>query len=1230
MEEGAFSPELLAPSALCAHVLKHSRPSTAVQISGVEGGGRGWWLANLARRVKGVLWVVAPNLREAERLAQAIAWFAPDLNPCVFPPWDSAPYDSFSPSKEVMGERLRVLAALRAGTLRVGVCTPQAWMQSSIPHSVLDACCFDLAVGQSMAREALRERLIEGGYTQVDLVEAAGEFSVRGDVMDVFSPQNAQPLRMSLFDDEVESLTLFDPNTQTSLTTCQRQHIIPASECPLTPQSVQTALAQLPRYKSSLSPEIYAHIVDALETNSVPVGYEQWMSVFYPQLNWVHDLFLPLQTLVVLSDPQPVYEAAGAFMAEVRTEVSAALEQGHMAPNPDQQFLPYSQWHQQLSRFPQVDLCLSALGETALAQVSEEGVPLPTKAFRISASTQLLDNSNLNAHAQAHHALETNQHGTTPTVDPINNPLQQLLALTNAWRINGATVVLALQNATSRERLRQLLEAKELPFTLLDTAQANQQNEWQALEKGLEEGPEEKRPLLDNQPPFLLLDSAPPQGFRLLNSHGAVHAALLTEHDVFGTRPRPRHPRSRKSGNFIASLAELKEGDLVVHVEYGVGCYNGLKTISRGNETSDFLVIGYANDEKVYVPVRRCDQIQKHVGIYEGSPKLNRLGDGSWKKTKARATKVVEDIAQELIAVQAARRANTRPNCVPPAEMMADFERAFPFEETEDQRQAIEDILADFANDHPADRLVCGDVGFGKTEVALRASYAMVLAGQQVMLLAPTTILVQQHLEVFRSRMQPFGVQVEALSRLTHATEAKRILLDYAQGKVDVLIGTHKLFSKDVVSKQLGLLVIDEEQRFGVKHKEHIKQRKTSVDVLAMSATPIPRTLQMALMGVRDFSIINTPPLDRISIRTRIGRDSDPLVREAVERELRRGGQVFVVYNRVESIHQQYERLTRLLPGVKVGVAHGQMQERELENVMLDFMENQIEVLLCTTIIESGLDAPNANTMIVLNADRMGLAQLHQLRGRVGRSHLQAYAHLLVRPGKTLSTDAQKRLRLLQQFNDLGAGFRIASHDLEIRGAGNILGKAQSGKVHAIGLELFIQMVEDASARLKGEAPLQATHEDVRVDVGFPYLLPEAYIPSPRQRLDVYKKLAEAVQDDALWHLRENMEDRFGRPPAAAEQLFGLVQVRNIALRLGLSAVERKQGALRVHFSRPEWVNADRVAQAIANQKAPFTLTPEGTMVLENAQMETPQQILQSLRVLEPYLNIPSKASQAA
>jgi transcription-repair coupling factor (superfamily II helicase) len=1147
-------------------------------LHGLQAGGKAWLLAALAGRLAAPLVVLCDSLRRAEELVEDLAFYGGGRPVHLFPHWDTVPYDGFSPNKEVMAQRLQALAALLEGPAPLLVTTPQAWQQGMLPLAELQRLRFELRPGERYPRGALLERLAEAGYVRVDLVEAPGEFSARGEIVDLYPIQLEHPVRLDFFDDELESLRSFEVGSQKSFADVPAVRVVPASEAVVTPATAAHALKRLPHFKSQVQPDYYRQLVHYLEQGQPYPGAEQMLGLFYERASWL-DEALPPGTVLVLDEPPLLEQTAGHFFGEVLGEHELCLRQGNLALPPEEFYRTVADWRAALGRF----------------------YGIPAHALRLEGTREALvapfaDTSSLrgvpSSGGKTAHAF-----------------LGDVLSALKAWRNSGAPVFVASRSETGAERLRQLLAEFEVGARLLTPAEARLDALLGAAPpSGVADGGE--------LPDIAVLAATPNRGFRVVDAQGNTRFALVTEEEMLGEKTRQRRLKKSKLQHFIASLGELKEGDLVVHVEYGVGRYDGLQRLHAAGEEGDFLVLTYAGGDKVYVPVYKFNQVQKYTGVDDAAPPLNRLGDGAWQRSKARASKAVEDMAEELVAIYAARKARKGHAFEPSTALMTEFEQAFSFQETEDQQQAIDEVLADLAADTPMDRLVCGDVGFGKTEVAMRAAYLAALGGKQVMVLVPTTILAQQHYDTFCRRFEPFPVRVDVLSRFRTTAEQKRVVKAFAAGEVDVLIGTHRLLSKDVVPKALGLLVIDEEQRFGVAHKEKIKKLRTQVDVLTLSATPIPRTLHMSLMGVRDLSIINTPPMDRIAVRTRLVKSSDYIISEAIEREVRRGGQVFFVHNRVEHIIRFGTYVQSLVPHLRVAIAHGQMPEKQLEDVMLGFVRGEVDVLVCTSIIESGLDIPRANTILVSDADHFGLAQLYQLRGRVGRSNVQAYAYLLVSPEKVLTEVAQKRLTLLQELNDLGSGFKIASHDLEIRGAGNLLGREQSGHINLVGLELFTHMVEEAVGKLRGEEAALPVETDCRLELGFPYLLPEDYIASTQQRLEVYKELAEIRSEPELWEARQSLEDRFGRAPEPLANLFELIRVRLLALRFGLSALERSGGELVARFGHPERVDVERLMALVANPAQSLRLLPDQRLAL-GPMPSTPQAVLERLKALE-------------
>jgi transcription-repair coupling factor (superfamily II helicase) len=681
------------------------------------------------------------------------------------------------------------------------------------------------------------------------------------------------------------------------------------------------------------------------------------------------------------------------------------------------------------------------------------------------------------------------------------------------------------------------------------------------------------------------------RGFRLPDSR----LILIAEEELFGKRVRRRGVSEVRKKQILASLAELKPGDFMVHIDHGIGLYRGLQHISAGGVGGDFLLLEYVGGDKLYLPVDRLGLVQRYVGPEGSSPGLDKLGGVGWEKSKGKARKNIEELAGELLEIYAKRQISEGFSFSPPDEMYREFEASFAWEETPDQLSAIQDVLADMQHSKPMDRLVCGDVGYGKTEVALRGAFKSALDGKQVGILVPTTILAQQHYETFHERLKDYPVTVEVLSRFRSPKEQKNILERLKKGNIDIIIGTHRLLQKDVAFKDLGLLIIDEEQRFGVKDKERLKAFRAVVDVMTLTATPIPRTLYMSMMGIRDLSIIDTPPVDRLAVKTFVSRFSEELIREAVMRELRRGGQIFFVHNRVQTIAKRAELLAQLVPEAKIAVGHGQMAEHELEKVMLGFMHGETNLLLCTTIIESGLDIPNANTLIVDHADKFGLSQLYQLRGRVGRSTQRGYAYLLIQGEGAISSDARERLRILQDISELGAGFRIATHDMEIRGAGDMLGSRQSGTVTEIGFELYNQMLEETICRMRGEEMTERVEPEINLKV--PAFIPEAYVKDSGQRLVIYKKLTQADCEEDVLDVQNEVMDRFGKYPLATSYLFEIMKLRVMLKKLLVRQIDFSGKTIVISFHPRTPAKPDTIIGMMKSEPKNFQFTPDYKLV---------------------------------
>ncbi|MDH4120273.1 MAG: transcription-repair coupling factor [Deltaproteobacteria bacterium] len=1146
-------------------------------LGGLSGSSKAWIAVMLAEPAPGArpqeeprpLVVAAESFEKAEALWADARFFGGAQGIYFFPPWDTMPYDTFSPQKELAAQRFETLDALAQGRARLVITTVSAMMQATLPLDRFQALVLRLERGKTYPRAALVEGLAAAGYNRVEVVEAPGEFGVRGEIVDVFPIQEDHPVRLDFFGDALEELRPFRVDDQASMGELERLTVYPAGEGVMTRETARHALTRLPHYRSRVQPDTYRQLAGFFERAQPFPGMEQLLPLLYPQVGWLHQA-LPPRTVLVWDEPERLAERAGHVHDEVLQEYRVALEQGTPAPEPDEMYLSPAHWKKEYDRFQRVEFH---------GLLVEDGQALGfagNQALRPALAGQ-----------------PEGAHGVVGSV----------IEAVRGWQKAGAGVFMAARSQTGAERLRQLLAGFQLGAWVAPWEDQGALLPAQAAPGAAQD--------------VVVLPRSPQEGFRIVDGEGNTRFALLTEEELLGEKTRQRRVKKTNIQQFLSSLGDIRAGDPVVHVEYGVGRYQGMKRMKAGRVEGDFLELTFAGDDKVYVPVYNFHQVQKFTGVEGAQPPLSRLGDGAWAKTKAKAARQVKDMAEELVRLYALRAARQGFAFPPHEAQMTEFAEAFPYQETEDQEKAIADVLADMTREQPMDRLVCGDVGFGKTEVAMRAAWLACLGGKQVMVLVPTTILAQQHYETFQRRFAGFPVSSGILSRFRSPKEQKDTLKQFAEGKLDILIGTHRLLSKDVAAKDLGLLVVDEEQRFGVAHKERVKQIKTQVDVLTLSATPIPRTLHMSLMGVRDLSLINTPPMDRMAVRTRLFKSSDYVIQEAVNRELRRGGQVFFVHNRVETIHAYGQYLLSILPNARVGVAHGQMAEHQLEEVMLKFIEGDLDVLLSTSIIESGLDIPRANTIIINNADFFGLSQLYQMRGRVGRSNQQAYAYLLVSPEKLLTEVAQKRLTLLQELNDLGSGFKIASHDLEIRGAGNLLGAEQSGFINSVGLELYTRMVEEAVAVLKGEEAALTPTREFKMDLGFPYLIPEGFIEGTQQRLEVYKQMAEVTGEEELWALRQNLEDRFGRVPGELDNLLNLIRARILAQRLGVFALERKGDDLQARFAEGAHLDVDKLMALVADPARGLRLFPDGRLLL-GAMPPSPQAVLERLKVLEP------------
>ncbi len=1022
-------------------------------------------------------WVVVTVSDEsAERLFNDLCFFHELTGRSVdglawFPEWETLPYEATAPHVGLIAHRMTTLHRLLTDPPTMLVTSITAAMHRLIPRSTFEQAIFRFETAATFERDSLVTNLLRLGYRRVSVVEIPGEFSVRGGIVDIFSTAYANPLRVEFLGDQVESLRLFDPATQTSITKLKDGWILPAREF-IRPAEALDATAPIQPDAEWRGPDLY-HSMDTLFdylTGAPSLAFDQ---------------------------PEALAQACDTAWGTIDDGYLRHVDRdaSNPYPSPERLFLTWNEIQERTATW-------SILALEPLTPPGSSWTPTFSFPVQIPGSIGL---------------------GVRGTA------FSQTLGILEELR-NEHRVVLVARSRGQVDRLLALLREHNLP------ADPWESSLWSSRSTG--------------KLPFYVLHGDLSTGFL----SGDLRLALLTEEELFakGARHKPQ-PKSR-TATFLSSLEDLNVGDYVVHVQHGIAKYRGLKRLVVQDFESDYLILEFSGGDTLYVPLDRLNQIQRYSGAESHVPRLDRLGGTSWSKTTARVKKDIEEMAHELIDLYANRELVKRNAYGASTTLYHEFEAAFEYEETPDQLKAIEDIGRDMEATRPMDRLICGDVGYGKTEVAMRAAFKAVEHDRQVAVLVPTTLLAHQHYENFSERFAPFPMKVALLSRFQSPRETKAILKDTAAGIIDVVIGTHRLLQKDVAFRHLGLVIIDEEQWFGVKHKERLKQLRTQVDVLTLTATPIPRTLQMAMSSVRDLSIIDTPPAGRLAIKTEVIRSSEKAVRDAILRELGRGGQVYFVHNRVESLERIGAWLHQLVPQARMVMAHGQMDAKMLEAVMLKFVKREADVLIASAIIQSGLDVPNANTIIVNRADLFGLAQLYQLRGRVGRGGEQAYAYFLIPDEGTLAGDAQKRLIAIQQFTELGSGFRIAAADLEIRGAGNLLGKQQSGHIAAIGLDLYMQMVEQAVQRLKGHIIEEEPDPTLQLPVSA--FIPEQYVADPHQRLSIYKRLTACSQVGELALLHGEIQDRYGSPPEPVERLLEVMQLRTHAKRLRLASIE--------------------------------------------------------------------------
>ncbi|MBI5755909.1 MAG: transcription-repair coupling factor [Nitrospirae bacterium] len=1045
------------------------------RISGLWGSSKALFLATLSEKTGRPIFVITPDNETAESLLTDLHFFSSWVTsrPPVFsfPFWEILPYDTIPPHQDITHRRMSTYHALISGARGVYAASVHSVMQRVIPPNLLKDAIIKICTGMEIERDSLTAHLVNIGYEPSDIVINRGTFSLRGGIVDLFSPGEEAPVRLEYFGDTIDSIRSFDPETQRSVSHTGSSIIMPAKEPPflqlLSGDGVQQPLGSLLEYLSKEGVIVFDEIR----------GVNRSAAEYWNQIWETYEQMLSERRIV--SRPESLY-LSWDDLVKIRKGFTCTL---------DLESLPIE-------------------GASGIESIDSESTGL-----------------SLNSAA-----------GIFSVAARSDSPLKDAAERLDDIRRSN-TLIIVSPTEGQAERLRDVLQEYNVPAAV---------SKPEEIMHSLTITPVQRRLSL----PVFIVKGLLAAGF----IYPAVSLAILTEEEIFGKRTKRRPLPKQKARSFLTSFRDLRHGDYVVHLQHGIGQYNGLiRKILSGGE-GDFLCIRYAGGDSVYVPVNKMELVQKYMGAEGHPPHIDRLQGSQWEKTKRRVQKAVEGIAADLVDLYAARMIVERPAYPLDSYLIREFETSFEYEETPDQLAAIEDVKSDLESRRPMDRLICGDVGYGKTEIALRAACKVVMDSKQAAILVPTTLLAQQHYQTFTQRFTSFPVRVEMLSRFRTQQEQKEIIKALSEGSVDIVIGTHRLLQKDISFRDLGLVIVDEEQRFGVRQKERLKQLRKSVDVLALTATPIPRTLQMALLGIRDLSIIETPPEDRLSIRTMIVHFDKRIIRNAVLREFARGGNVFFVHNRVESIGRLASFLQELLPEARIGVAHGQMREHLLEDVMLKFIQGDYNLLVCSAIIESGLDIPSANTIIINRADLFGLAELYQLRGRVGRSGHQAYAYLIIPAEDSLAGDAQKRIKAIQELTDLGAGFRLATKDLEIRGAGNMLGGQQSGHIASVGFELYTQMLDRSVKRMQGKTFEEDFSPTINLRISA--FIPEDYIEDSSQRLSFYKRLAAVREVSSLVSLREELVDRYGPLPFQVENLFRIIEIKLLACTSRVSRIE--------------------------------------------------------------------------
>jgi len=1168
---------------------KNTRKNCVFECNGLHGSEKAYSVSEIYKAHQMPIAVIAPSQKQGEAFREELLFFlsaflgekeALERIVC-FPPYNILPFKFLSYHNETAAKRIRTLYHLltEPAPPPIVIVSPEALLQKLIPKQELTGYAELILSGEEMNRDALVSKLVAGGYTQSLIVEEPGDFCVRGGILDIFSPLYPDPLRIEFFGDTADSLRFFSAASQRKTEIVNEAVILPAKEAILKKENIASVIERMKEqaYKTDLPVTHIRELTERIKNEGIFPVMESLISLIYPSLDTFFD-YVSDRSLFVLTDSIETESAAKSFREQIFESYMSARKEGRLCVEPESLYLEWAEVRNMLERknggeeqsrtgFKPVLLSECSV-RNMLEQKSGDEEQSRTGFKPVLLSERSLfsggEQSEIFANMSKLH-FDTPDSLQSPDSSENESPFLPFANWLNEKKAAGYTVALVCSSGSSVERLKSLLKTYGI---LPDFSQG-----FPDVKAGVGS--------------IYICPGQISSGF----VRDDKSLAVITETEIFGKARAKRKIPPRKVQSDLLNFEDLKKGDLVVHVEHGIGQYEGLVKLCINAASNDFLLILYKDDDKLYLPVDRMSMVQKYMGVEGIAPVLDKMGGASWERVKAKVRKSAEKIAGELLKLYAARKVRKGHAYGKRDSLFHDFEAGFPYEETPDQLRAIEDVLEDMESEQPMDRLVCGDVGYGKTEVALRASLLAVNDGKQAAVLVPTTVLAEQHFETFSSRFKDYPITIGCLSRFRSAKEQREIIEEVKQGKIDIVIGTHRLLQKDVEFKDLGLLILDEEQRFGVRHKEALKKMRNTVDVLALTATPIPRTLHMSMTGIRDISVISTPPEHRRAIITYLSEFDDRLIAEAVRKELKRKGQIFFVHNNIQTIHETAAYLLRLTPEVRLDVAHGRMDENALENVMLRFVRKEIDMLVCTTIIESGLDVPSANTIFINRADKFGLAQIYQLRGRVGRGDEQAYAYLFIPHETSLTKDAQKRLKVLMEHSDLGSGFQIALSDLRIRGGGAILGASQSGHIAAVGYDMFLKLMENAVAELKGEPVVENLEPEINVNMSA--FFPESYMPDIDQRLSAYRRLAKMTDLKEISDFKAELTDRFGELPEEAVNLLLKIMLKALSVKAGVKRLDLTEHQALFYFSEAHQAKPFGIVDVILSDSQQFEFTPD-------------------------------------